>query len=59
MNHAIKTGKIQAGEIKLHAFKEELKVLLGGMKVDLSVIKKGGPFDTPPFIPINRRAYHV
>jgi hypothetical protein len=56
MLHAIKTGKIQYGEIKLagykigRIFKEQLIGLLGGIDIDLSVIKAGDIFDTGPFI---------
>ena len=52
MFHAMKTGKIHAGEAKLRPFRKELKALLG-MKVDLSVIKAGGQFDQGPFITLS------
>ena len=51
MQHAIKTGKIQAGEAGLRGVRVKLEGKLG-MEVDLSVIRKGGPFDNPPFIPL-------
>ncbi|MCM3134249.1 S8 family serine peptidase [Paenibacillus polysaccharolyticus] len=51
MFHAIETGKIQSGEAKLSKFREILQQELG-MDVDISIIKKGGPFDNPPFIRI-------
>ena len=44
-------GKIQAGEARAHALREELKRMLN-MKVDVSIIKIGGEFDTPPYIPL-------
>ena len=51
MLHAIETGKIQSGEAKLRGFRKELQELLD-MEVDISIIRDGGPFDRPPFIPI-------
>ena len=50
MLHAIKTGKIQSGEAKLKGLRLELEDIFG-MNVDISIIKIGGPFDNPPFIP--------
>ena len=50
MLHAIKTGKIQAGEAKLSGLRKELQEIFG-MEVDISIIKQGGAFDNPPFIP--------
>lgn len=50
MLHAIQTGKIQSGEAKLKALRLQLQDIFG-MDVDISVIKIGGPFDNPPFIP--------
>lgn len=49
MEHAIKTGKIQAGEAGLSGLRRSLEGQLG-MDVDISIIQSGGPFDTPPFI---------
>ena len=49
--HAIETGKIQAGEVGAHALRLELKRMLH-MKVDVSIIKIGGKFDNPPYIPL-------
>lgn len=49
MQRAIETGKIQAGELGLSPLRRELKAQLK-MKVDLSAIRRGGPFDNPPFI---------
>ena len=51
MQHAIETGKIQAGEAGLRGVRVDLEGKLG-MEVDISVIRKGGPFDNPPFIPL-------
>ena len=50
MLHAIETGKIQAGEAKLSGLRKELQEIFG-MEVDISIIKQGGAFDNPPFIP--------
>jgi nucleotidyltransferase-like protein len=49
MEHAIKTGKIQAGEAGLSGLRRSLEKELG-MDVDISIVQSGGPFDTPPFI---------
>jgi RHS repeat-associated protein len=49
MLHAIKTGKIQRGELGLSNLGKQVEIRIG-MKVDLSVIRKGGSFDTGPFI---------
>jgi RHS repeat-associated protein len=51
MQHAIKTGKITTGDAGLRSVKNGLLEILD-MKVDLSVIKKGGPFDNGVQIPI-------
>jgi predicted nucleotidyltransferase len=51
MLHAIETGKIQAGEAGLSDLRKQLQRLLG-MDVDLSVIKRGGPFDNGPTLPL-------
>lgn len=51
MQHAIETGKIQAGEAGLRPLRKELEQLLG-MEVDISIIRRGGPFDNPPTIPL-------
>lgn len=50
VSHAIETGKIQAGEAKLSGLRKELQEIFG-MEVDISIIKQGGAFDNPPFIP--------
>ena len=56
MLHAIKTGKIHYGEIRINGnklgnlFKEQIQNLLEISDIDLSIIKSGGPFDSGPFI---------
>ena len=52
MLHAIETGKIQAGEAGLRRLRKELEQIFG-VEVDISIIRKNGPFDNPPFIPIS------
>lgn len=49
MLHAMETGKIQAGEAGLRSLRKALEAQLD-MEVDLSIIRRGGPFDNPPFI---------
>ncbi|USB32579.1 S8 family serine peptidase [Paenibacillus sp. YPG26] len=49
MLHAIKTGKIQAGEAGLSSFRKQLQQELG-IDVDISIIKSGGSFDNGPYI---------
>jgi predicted nucleotidyltransferase len=49
--HAMATGKIQAGEAGLRRVRRQLQRQLG-LDVDLSVIRQGGPFDQGPFIPM-------
>ncbi|MEU2724643.1 putative T7SS-secreted protein [Streptomyces smyrnaeus] len=51
MNWAIETGKIQSGEAGLRSLRKALEGHLG-MDVDISVIRRGGPFDNPPFIKV-------
>jgi predicted nucleotidyltransferase len=51
MGRAIEVGKIQRGELKLSKLGKQIHKLLG-IKVDISVIKAGGPFDYGPFISI-------
>ncbi|MCG3133539.1 MAG: hypothetical protein HMLKMBBP_00717 [Planctomycetes bacterium] len=53
MQHAIKTGKIQAGEAGLRPLRKALEQKLG-MDVDISVVRTGGPFDNGPYIPLAR-----
>ena len=58
MLHAIETGKIQAGEAGLRGLRKELEKIFG-MEVDISIIEIDGPFDNPPFIPIEQEAVIV
>ena len=51
MQWARDRGKIQAGEAGLRALRKELEAYLG-IEVDISVIRLGGPFDQPPFLPL-------
>lgn len=51
---AIETGKIQAGEAGLSHLRRQLESHLD-MDVDLSVIRRGGPFDQPPYIGVPGR----
>jgi len=51
MQHAIETGKIQSGEAGLRSLRKELQEVLG-MEVDISIIKKGGPFDNGTQMPL-------
>ena len=51
MQHAIKVGKINSGRAGFSGIKENLQTLLG-MKVDISIIKKGGAFDNGAQIPV-------
>lgn len=51
MNHAIATGKIQAGEAGLRNLRLSLQRMLG-MDVDISIIKQGGAFDNGIMIPL-------
>jgi hypothetical protein len=51
MQHARQTGKIQAGEAGLRALRKALETDLG-MEVDISVIRRSGPFDHGPFFPL-------
>jgi hypothetical protein len=47
MQWAMRTGKIQSGEAGLSRVRRQVEAELD-MDVDLSVIRSGGPFDTPP-----------
>ncbi len=51
MLHAIRTGKIHSGEAGLRGLRKQLEELLG-FDVDISVIRRGGPFDQGPRIPL-------
>lgn len=54
MRHAQTTGKIQAGEAGLRNLRRELETDLG-IAVDVSVIRKGGPFDSGPFLALHSK----
>jgi RHS repeat-associated protein len=49
MQHAIETGKIQAGEAGLRGVRRNAESAID-MDVDLSVIERGGAFDQGPYI---------
>jgi hypothetical protein len=51
MQHALDTGKIQAGEAGLRGLRRELERQLG-MEVDISIILRDGPFDNGSSIPL-------
>ncbi len=51
MLHALETGKIQAGEAGLRGLRRGLEGDLG-REVDLSIIRRGGPFDNEPWLPV-------
>ncbi|MEZ0371715.1 MAG: hypothetical protein ACAI44_21665 [Candidatus Sericytochromatia bacterium] len=51
MLHAIRTGKIQRGEIDMRNLGKELASKLG-FDVDISIIRIGGPFDRGPYLPL-------
>jgi hypothetical protein len=51
MLHAIKTGKIQRGELRLSSVGREIEKELG-MEVDISVVRIGGATDNGPWIPL-------
>lgn len=51
MQWAEATGKIQSSEAGLRSLRLQLQEVLG-VEVDLSVIRRGGPFDQPPYIPM-------
>jgi predicted nucleotidyltransferase len=51
LRHAIETGKIQAGEARLTSLRKSLEEMLG-IKVDISVVRVGGPFDSGIQIPL-------
>ncbi|MFL6244945.1 MAG: Ig-like domain-containing protein [Thermoanaerobaculia bacterium] len=53
MQHAIKTGKIQAGEAGYRQLRKALEQSLG-MEVDVSIIRAGGPFDKGPTVPLRK-----
>jgi hypothetical protein len=49
MLHARESGKIQAGEARLRSLRQELERSLG-IQVDISVVRRGGPFDVGPYL---------
>ena len=51
MDHAETVGKIDSGEAGLRAVHRRLNELLG-YPVDISIIRRGGPFDQGPYLPI-------
>ncbi len=53
MRHARETGKIQAGEAGLRSLRKELEADLR-MEVDISVVRKGGPFDKGPYVSLKK-----
>jgi predicted nucleotidyltransferase len=53
MQTAIQNGRVHAGEAGLRKVREQLKKLLG-IEVDIAVIRRGGPFDQGPSIPVPR-----
>ncbi len=53
MKHAVETGKIQSGEAGLRGVRKQLERDIG-LEVDISIIKKDGAFDNPPYIQINK-----
>lgn len=52
MLHAIQSGKIQSGEAGLRSLRKLLEKTLG-IEVDISIIKKGGPFDGGTGVPLS------
>jgi hypothetical protein len=52
MLHAIESGKIQRGELRLSSLGRQLSVDTAIEKVDISVIEVGGTFDKGPWIPL-------
>jgi hypothetical protein len=52
MQHAIKTGKIQRGELGLSGVGNAIAKEAHVKEVDISVIRIGGPFDNGPWIPV-------
>jgi hypothetical protein len=51
MQHALQTGKIQAGEAGLRPLRKALESALG-IAVDISIVCIGGPFDQGPYLPL-------
>ncbi|WP_307798678.1 RHS repeat-associated core domain-containing protein [Streptomyces beijiangensis] len=55
-DHAVETGKITAGDArpKLSGIRDEIQGILGDTvsHVDVSIIRRGGPFDNGPFLEV-------
>jgi RHS repeat-associated protein len=54
--HALRTGKVQTGEAGLRGARNQVQQALGGMEIDLSVIKRSGLFDKGPWIDVPMKA---
>jgi len=54
MQNAIDTGKIQSGEAGLRPLRKQLESILH-KDVDISIVKKGGPFDQSAAIPLKKK----
>jgi hypothetical protein len=52
MLHAIETGKIQRGELGLSGFGRQLNRTYGFADSDISVVRRGGPTDNGPWVPL-------
>jgi hypothetical protein len=52
MQHAIETGKIQRGELGLSGFGKQLCRKYGFKESDISVVRRGGPTDNGPWVPL-------
>ncbi len=53
MLRAMETGKIPVSKLGLRSLRSSVAKDLG-MKVDISVVRTGGAFDTGPYIPLGR-----
>ncbi len=51
MRHAVEHGRIFRGELGIRGLGRSLEAKLG-MDVDISLVRRGGPFDQGPFIPV-------
>ena len=49
--HALETGKIQSGELRLRALRQSLSTEFG-VRIDISVVCSGRAFDRGPWIPL-------
>jgi Zn-finger nucleic acid-binding protein len=52
MDHAEAVGKIASRHARLGALRSELADLLG-LKVDMSIVRRGGSFDQGPCLPVD------